>query len=289
VADARSRLDEKQAQADALLKQLEDKEAALRAEAERLATQQQALQAGLERQRAAEREIAARKRAEVEAFAIQLRRRLDEAGRSAREAVDAAVKRLEASRTSVAAAASRARAEVASSVRLVEKQTLLDPELGLEAETEAPAAPVAVGTRVKVRSLGVVGEVLAVQPGGLELAVGGKRLRVPRGEAVPLAGVRGRVASAGVSLSRPGSASQVPSELNLVGLTVDEALPRVDKLLDDASLSERRQIRVIHGFGAGRLRKAVAGLLEGHPHVASFHPGAANEGGAGVTIVELKD
>jgi DNA mismatch repair protein MutS2 len=63
----------------------------------------------------------------------------------------------------------------------------------------------------------------------------------------------------------------------------------VDKLLDDAALAERKQIRVIHGFGAGRLRQAVAGLLQGHPHVATYRLGASNEGGGGVTIVELKD
>ena len=85
------------------------------------------------------------------------------------------------------------------------------------------------------------------------------------------------------------SKGAVPAEINLIGLTVDEALPRVDKLLDDASLSDRREIRVIHGFGAGRLRKAVAGLLEGHPHVASWRQGHPNEGGGGATIVEIKD
>ena len=93
--------------------------------------------------------------------------------------------------------------------------------------------------------------------------------------------------------SRPqpthAKAGAVPAEINLVGLTVDEALPRVDKLLDDAALSERREIRVIHGFGQGKLRRAIASLLEGHPHVASFRPGGPREGGAGATVVELKD
>jgi DNA mismatch repair protein MutS2 len=63
----------------------------------------------------------------------------------------------------------------------------------------------------------------------------------------------------------------------------------VDKLLDDAALAERRQVRVIHGFGRGRLRQAVAGLLDGHPHVAAYRLAAANEGGGGVTIVDLKE
>jgi DNA mismatch repair protein MutS2 len=81
----------------------------------------------------------------------------------------------------------------------------------------------------------------------------------------------------------------VPAEVNLIGLTVEEARDRVDKLLDDAALSERREIRVIHGFGAGKLRQAVADVLQGHPLVASWRPGAPNEGGGGATIVELKD
>jgi DNA mismatch repair protein MutS2 len=120
-----------------------------------------------------------------------------------------------------------------------------------------------------------------------ELAVSGKRVRVPRSELVVLGGAP-RPQKGATVVDAP-SKGAVPAEINLIGLTVDEALPRVDKLLDDASLSERREIRVIHGFGAGRLRKAVAGLLEGHPHVASWRPGQSKEGGGGATIVELKD
>jgi DNA mismatch repair protein MutS2 len=115
--------------------------------------------------------------------------------------------------------------------------------------------------------------------------VGGKRLRVPRAELVPLPG--GAPKAARVEGPTRGQRPVVPAEINLVGLTVDEALPRVDKLLDDAALSDRRELRVIHGFGAGRLRNAVAQFLDGHPHVASFRLGA--EGRGGVTVVELKE
>ncbi len=57
----------------------------------------------------------------------------------------------------------------------------------------------------------------------------------------------------------------------------------------DAALADRRELRLVHGFGEGKLRRAVAGLLENHPHVARFRLGEANEGGHGVTIVELKE
>jgi DNA mismatch repair protein MutS2 len=75
--------------------------------------------------------------------------------------------------------------------------------------------------------------------------------------------------------------------VNLVGNTVDEALPRLDKALDDAARADKSLLRVIHGFGTGRLRQAVAEFLEGHPHVA--HVRVAAEGRGGVTVVELKE
>jgi DNA mismatch repair protein MutS2 len=78
-------------------------------------------------------------------------------------------------------------------------------------------------------------------------------------------------------------------EVNLVGMRVDEALPRVDKVLDEAAVAERSEVRVVHGFGEGKLRRAVAELLEGHPHVAKWRSGGPREGGGGVTIVELKE
>jgi DNA mismatch repair protein MutS2 len=134
------------------------------------------------------------------------------------------------------------------------------------------------------------------------VAVAGKRLRVPRASLVAVAGAQPRPAQAPAARGPRGGGAQLLREhgggrgstpdfatINLVGLTVDEALPRVDKLLDDAALADRRQVRVIHGFGAGTLRRAVAGLLDGHPHVATFRTAAANEGGGGVTIVELKE
>jgi DNA mismatch repair protein MutS2 len=79
------------------------------------------------------------------------------------------------------------------------------------------------------------------------------------------------------------------TELNVIGCHVDEALSRAEKFMDDASLTEQKTVRIIHGYGTGQLRKAIAGLLQAHPAVAHFAPAAAEHGGGGVTIVELKD
>lgn len=81
----------------------------------------------------------------------------------------------------------------------------------------------------------------------------------------------------------------VPSEVNLIGLTVEDARDKLDKLLDDAALTDRHELRIVHGFGEGKLRRAVAQLLERHPLVASWRLGGPGEGGGGATVVELKD
>ncbi len=74
----------------------------------------------------------------------------------------------------------------------------------------------------------------------------------------------------------------------LVGMRVDEATGLVDKFLDDAFLADAPSVRIVHGFGQGRLRAAVRDLLKSHPHVTGFRDGAPNEGGAGATVVDLR-
>ncbi|MCA1643113.1 MAG: Smr/MutS family protein [Acidobacteria bacterium] len=85
-----------------------------------------------------------------------------------------------------------------------------------------------------------------------------------------------------------GSRGEPDAELNLIGKTTDEAGDAVDKFLDEAFLHGHASVRIIHGHGTGALRRAVAELLRGHPHVESFDAAPANQGGAGATVVELK-
>jgi DNA mismatch repair protein MutS2 len=76
--------------------------------------------------------------------------------------------------------------------------------------------------------------------------------------------------------------------VNLLGLRVDEALTETERFLDGASVKGLRQVIIIHGLGTGALKAAVSGLLKGHPLVASVRAGEPAEGGAGVTVAELK-
>jgi DNA mismatch repair protein MutS2 len=292
VHDARGRRDEKEAQAEALLKKLEQDQAELAAQQERIAAERAAVEAERDEVAAAARAVEAKKRVELDAFKRELQRRGEEAVRKATEAVVEAVKRIEAAPRLTPAAVAKARTKAVGAIREAQQDAANLPGT-MVAEPEPPAMALAVGGRVRLRTLGIVGELMTLpEKGDVEVAVGGKRLRVPRAE---LAGVGGGSPGPGRPASRPSGPSREPgkaegmAEINVVGLTTDEALPKVDKALDQAVMNERGVVRVVHGFGSGALRRAVAGLLEGHPHVARFRAGGAGEGGGGVTMVELKE
>jgi DNA mismatch repair protein MutS2 len=287
VHDARARLENKEAQAEALLKKLEDGRLALERDTARLAEEREALAAARARAEADERAFAAQKRQALESFRRDLAQRGERAARQAADAIREAVQRLEAERASTRKAANvaaKARTEAIGAIRAAQEEATAD--LDLPREADAPALPLAVGARVRLRSLGVTGEVLQLAGDHAEVAVRGKRLKVPPAEliALPAAAAPGAVVASAAPVSSPSA-----SEINVVGLRVDEALPRVDKALDTAALADRQQLRVVHGHGEGKLRRAVAEMLDGHPHVASFRPGGAGEGGAGVTVVELRE
>ena len=80
----------------------------------------------------------------------------------------------------------------------------------------------------------------------------------------------------------------VSSSINLIGKTVDEAMPLLDKYLDDAYLAHMPSVRIVHGKGTGALRKGVHNYLRRNKHVKSFRLGEFGEGDAGVTIVEFR-
>jgi DNA mismatch repair protein MutS2 len=84
-----------------------------------------------------------------------------------------------------------------------------------------------------------------------------------------------------------GVDQEVPSELNVIGLTVEDALPEVDRFIDQALLHGLEKVRIIHGFGSGRLRNAIGKYLKEHKRVMHFTSGDPAGGGGGVTLVEL--
>ena len=92
----------------------------------------------------------------------------------------------------------------------------------------------------------------------------------------------------GISVSLESENATVPSEINVIGQTVDDASREVEKFVDRAFLAGLPRVRVVHGSGMGILRKALRQMLQQHPHVASVAEPPQNEGGGGATVVELR-
>jgi DNA mismatch repair protein MutS2 len=78
-------------------------------------------------------------------------------------------------------------------------------------------------------------------------------------------------------------------EVNVIGERAEEACERVEKFLDSAVMATASRVRIVHGHGMGVLRKAIWSLLAASPHVEKYYQAQQHEGGAGATIVELKD
>ncbi len=106
----------------------------------------------------------------------------------------------------------------------------------------------------------------------------------PRSSETPVQAARAR----GISISLGYEGAAVPSEINVIGQTVDDASREVEKFVDRAFLAGLPRVRVVHGSGMGILRKALRQLLQQHPHVASVAEPPQNEGGGGATVVELR-
>jgi len=100
----------------------------------------------------------------------------------------------------------------------------------------------------------------------------------------PVAAARAR----GISVSLSHEDESVPTEINVIGQTVDEATRAVEKFVDRAFLAGALRLRVVHGSGMGILRKALREFLKSHPHVAQVSEPPQNEGGGGATVVELR-
>jgi len=80
----------------------------------------------------------------------------------------------------------------------------------------------------------------------------------------------------------------ISSEINVIGLNVNEAVSVIDKYLDDCYLSSLDKVRIVHGKGTGKLRHGIHSYLKTHPHVKSFRLGTFGEGEMGVTVVEFE-
>jgi DNA mismatch repair protein MutS2 len=185
--------------------------------------------------------------------------------------------------------AGAARAQAKAAVEQVAGRLREGPDEAAVPAAAGEGAAARVGDRVLLRGLGVEGRVLAVQAGEAEVDVRGKRLRARVAE-LQVVGSAAPAEPSKVSVNvmvsaREGSAT----EINVIGCSVEEALSRVERFLDDLLLSDERQVRIIHGFGTGQLRRSIGEYLDRHPLVATHQPAPQEHGGGGVTVAELKE
>ena len=155
--------------------------------------------------------------------------------------------------------------------------------------------------------LGLEGVVVSMDGRNAEVDVRGKRMRAkvadlrviggPASPAAPSPGTSGKASAQRVA-ARPAPVrvnvdlaprEGLMSEINVIGCTVDQAIDRVSKFLDDTLVTDVQEIRIVHGHGTGALRRGLETYLRDHPLVAKTLPAPPNQGGGGATIVELKD
>ena len=157
---------------------------------------------------------------------------------------------------------------------------------------------VSEGDTVKLKSTGRPARVVRkIDDNHFEVEMGAMKMKIARddiaevlaiaqgkGMQTPVTAARAR----GISVSLESEGANVPTEINVIGQTVDDASREVEKFVDRAFLAGLPRVRVVHGSGMGILRKALRQLLQQHPHVASVAEPPQNEGGGGATVVELR-
>jgi len=289
---------------------LSDDQKRLQAHLSRLDAQARALESDrtkLERERRAfnetnaelsKREKSLAEREEV--FKKRLNERLDERLRQAKRDVDAVIDQLKEKSEAIAEKVSlraintgetgSARAEARAEIdRIVEDLRQPSKVSGTAPQSAAVPDTVDVGSKVTVGGLGLDGIVIAIDGNRAEIDVRGKRIQAKLKELKVISGPSQPAPSkVRVNVDLKPREGMV-SELNVIGMTVDQAIDRVSRYLDDTMVTDLHEVRIVHGHGTGQLRKGIAAFLKTHPQVEKYYAAPDNQGGGGATIVELKE
>jgi len=311
VAAARGFLSDDQKRVQAHLVRIDAQARALDAERNRLDRERRAFN---EQRGALEKREGALAERE-EAFKKRLNEKLDDRLRQARRDIDAVIAQLKEKSDAIVERASlraagvvlntgesgAARAEARAAIERITEGIRQPAAAGTDdprsAGPSAPTAvpPLAVGSKVAVGGLGIEGTVMSIQGSQVEIDVRGKRmrakakdLRVVGGPPSPADSARQAQARVRVNVDLKPREGLL-SEINVIGCTVEEAVDRVTRFLDDTLVTDLREIRIVHGHGTGQLRRGIHAFLKDHPLVLKYAPAPENQGGGGATVVDLKD
>ena len=274
---ASARVDSENVRFEEVLSRLETQRKALEEEQTQAASLRRELEQSADAARALEEE---RQKASAQARA-EAQEIVDEA----RRAADEAFKELNKMRRHAEADTNERRVAVKSKLNAVQgKLARAVPDL----PAPPPTRPAEEGDTVELLSMGVQAQVTAVRRDGtLELQAGAMKLSAKQ-EEVRLTAPAAKKKQAAAAVHRPLRMESTARELDLRGMTVDEALACLDMFLDNALMGKLETAVIIHGKGTGAVRAAVRSHLKGSRYVKSFRPGRFGEGEDGVTVVELK-
>jgi DNA mismatch repair protein MutS2 len=167
-------------------------------------------------------------------------------------------------------------------------------ELGLTAAVEAVNPErLQPGARIRVRGFSKPVVLRRVDGLSVEIEAGPLRMKIAVDEIIGIEGSGPQKHQAqerrqNITVTAQAGEGSATDEINVIGLTVEEASERVDKFLDDATIAHRARVRIIHGHGTGALRRGLAEFLKGHPLVERSGFETEEHGGKAVTVVELR-
>lgn len=225
----------------------------------------------------------------------------EEAHRILRDAKETADRTIKNINKLAASSGVDTRALEAERSRLRENLKKVESGLSLRQDTRPRQAinpkTLRLGDSVKVLSLNLKGTVsslpdakgnLFVQMGILRSQVNISDLELIQEASASGSAFGAHRKGSGSSNIKMSKSVSVSPEINLLGMTVDEAIPQLDKYLDDAYIAHLQQVRIVHGKGTGALRSGIHKHLKRVKTIKEFHLGEFGEGDAGVTIVVFK-
>jgi DNA mismatch repair protein MutS2 len=235
---------------------------------------------------------------ELEAQFAEMQKRFDENVANVIAAVKERELRASLERT-VRRKGQEVRSEAREELNAAVVQTISESQADLGTTSSSPEAiraeSLQPGTRIRVRGFSKPVIFRRLDGSSAEIEAGPLRMKVALDEITaidqPVAnGAANRSAAGGstVTVTSPPTGASGSDEINVIGLTVEQATELVDKFLDNAALARRANVRIIHGHGTGALRKGLAEFLKSHPLVEGAAFEAEDRGGKAITVVNLR-
>ena len=218
------------------------------------------------------------------------RNQADEIYRNSRREAEAVLKELRSLKADIDVRSLEVKAEEARK-KLNKHLSQAEP---LPEGTPLNAETARSGMQVLVTALRKNGTVVEVKGKDVLVSIGAMKMIVPLKQcllvkdAPKAAPVRSAYKANAAHTMFTAKTAEAEQEVDLRGMTTDEAIPYVDKAIDDALLAGITQVRIIHGKGTGALRAGLQEYLKSHRNVASYALASLSMGGAGVTVITLK-